>query len=126
MPIYSRKELSGMTNGLMAISATSAANAQTIHQVQSTSTAALESVWLNVRNRLTNAVQIIVTRDSATATGQAMKIFAGGRLGGDNFVELFKGLPLTGTDTVIRGYFSTATIPGNSTFEGYYNEIATG
>lgn len=126
MPVYSRKQLSAAVNGLVGLSATSAANADTIHQVQATSTAALESVWLSLRNRNTGDALIFVTKDSATATGIAMKIFLGGRLSIDNFVDLFKGLPLTGTDSIIRAYWATATNSGNVTFEGYYNQIATG
>jgi hypothetical protein len=126
MPVYSRKQLSagGAGHGGISVTATSAANAQTIHQVQATSTSVLESVWLRGVNRSTNDAVYLVILDSATSTDNRLTVFGGDNAAGSQEVEIFKGLPLTGTDTVIRAFLATDTSPVN--FFGYYNEIATG
>lgn len=126
MPVYSRKQLSGAEAGIGIgqSSATSAANADIIHQVQATSTNAIEAVWLNLRSGSPNDAAAIVVLDTATATGAGMSVFLGDRGGSTNVVNLFKGLPLTGTDTILRAYWATDVF--KLKFEGYYNLIATG
>lgn len=126
MPVYSRKQLSGAPSGGLPVlvTATSQANAAIIHQVQATSTAARETLWLTLRSAVTNDAVARLVFDTATATGLQFNVWLSDRRVGANTVKIFEGLPLSGTDSIVRAYWATET--GVLNCEGYYNQIATG
>lgn len=125
MPVYSRQQLSGSSNGLpITVSATQASAAHVVHQVQSTSTSALECVWLDAVAHSTSDMIIFFQIETATAT-DSIRVFLDGRVGATGFLPVLEGLPLTGTDTRILMYSAT----GNSrvaAIHGHVNRIATG
>ena len=125
MPVYSRKQLSGLTNGMLAVTATTAAAAHTVHTVQATSTSALECVWLSINSRSAGHTRIHLVWDDATATGREVAPIVAD-FKDSNIIPIFEGLPLTATTTILYSYLSDVAFGGPVNIYGYYNEIATG
>ena len=122
MPVYSRQILSGSTNGRPIILNTATAGVE-VHTVQATSTAARESLWLWARNNDNSAAQMTLVLISATATN-TMPVFLAARSDpNEAYKKVFLGVPLVGTDTMVRAY--TATISNAVTLLGFVNRVVT-
>lgn len=128
MPVYSKQILSGSVDGVpIRITATSQGNAQEVHRVQATSTAAIESLWLWASSRSDGGIVGQFEFISATATNTmpfTLEQFDNTDFL-DNQTAMFQGLPMTGTDTVIQAWNATSTT-GIMNMTGYVHLIATG
>ena len=126
MPVYSRQQLSGSSNGLpINISATNAAGAQVIHQVQATSTAAFESLWLSSKFLTSGDAVLVLLVETATAT-ESINTLHGPAGTQTTSLYLLEGLLMTGTDTRVLAYGATTGAVNSFSVNGYVNRIATG
>lgn len=125
MPVYTRQQLSGSTNGLpIEITSTDASAPQVLHVVQATSTSALESVYLNFRNLRTVDHVVFIDIETATATASTHPVYLESQNTIGDSLKLFEGLPLTATGTRILAYSAVAGTTWS--VDGYVNRIATG
>ena len=127
MPILAKQTLSGSNSGApIMVTATAAAGAKVVHQVQATATNVLELVTLWLWNSATTNVTVQAPNFEVTngATSGLIVQFAGHQDTGQRSpTVIFRQLPLSSTDTVIHTH-STAT----ETYYvwGYVDRVATG
>ena len=125
MPVYTKHILSGAGDGhFIELTGIGTGNIREVHNVQATSTNAIESLWLWAFNSKQSADIVFALELISSTTTATMEVVL--RQRSDAFPEptpIFEGLPLTGTDTVINGFMATDT--SGIRLHGFVNRIAT-
>lgn len=119
MATFTKRLLSGSTDGRAIAVAATAANGTTIH-TGPTSTSTLQEVWLYAVNTDTTARKLTIQWGGTTANADDIELTIPAESG---LVLVTPGLLLRGNATalVIRAYASAASVVN---IHGYVNEIA--
>ena len=119
MATFTKKILSGSTNG-RAIKVAATATAGTLIHTGSTTTTTIEEIWLYAQNTDTVARKLTIEWGGTTAPDDLIEVTIGPEMG---LTLVVPGLLIKGAASalVVRAFAATANV---ITIHGYVNEIA--
>lgn len=124
MATFTKKTLSGSTDGRGVLVTATATNTQTIHTASSTGTT-YQEIWLYAMSLHTADIDLVIEFGGVTDPADAIKLTLPTSIAGSHqgLIPVCEGLVLKGNATplIVKAY---ATVASKVSLFGYLNEIA--
>lgn len=119
MATFSKRVLSGSTDGRGVLVAATSGTGTTIH-TGDTATATIDEIWLYAQNTSATAVKLTIQWGGTTSPNDEIELTVQPEAG---LVTVIPGLPIRGNATalVVRAFAATANV---ITIHGFVNRIA--